>query len=74
MTNTIQNSISCTNGDQKNWPIFSIEVESELEKLDREAGHDYVPMDIFIDPKTIEEHFQATSIRARWAGIHPAAA
>ena len=37
----------------------------ELEKLDREAGHDYVPMDLFIDPETMKEHFQASSIRAR---------
>jgi hypothetical protein len=39
--------------------------ESELEYLDRRAGHEYIPMDVYIDPNTIEEHFHAASIRNR---------
>jgi hypothetical protein len=72
MTNTVQNPSGCTSGDHKHWSPYSLEVEAELEKLDREAGHDYVPMDIFIDRWTMKEHFQDSSIRARWAGIHSA--
>lgn len=40
-------------------------LEGELEKLDREAGHDYLPMDVYIDPRTINEHFRESSIRSR---------
>jgi len=40
-------------------------LEGELEKLDRVAGHDYLPMDIFIDPRTINEHFRESSVRSR---------
>ena len=39
--------------------------ESELEYLDRRAGHEYIPMDVYIDPNTMEEHFHASSIRNR---------
>ena len=70
MTNGIQNPIDCTSRDQNDWSLHSIEVEAELEKLDRQAGHDYVPMDLFVDPRTRKEHFQSSSIRARWSKIH----
>lgn len=71
MTNTIQNRTGCTSRDHREWFLYSLEVEAELERLDREAGHDYVPMDVFVDPRTVKEHFQASSLRARWAKIHP---
>ena len=57
-----------------NWALYSLETEAEVEKLDREIGHDYVPMDVFIDPRTIKEHFQESPIRARLKEIHSAAA
>ena len=44
--------------------------ESELENLDRRAGHQYLPMDVYINPTTEEEHFHASSIRDRWMKIH----
>jgi len=40
-------------------------LEGELETQDREAGHDYLPMDVFIGPLTIKKHFQESSIRNR---------
>ena len=43
--------------------------ESELEYLDRSAGHQYIPMDVYIDPNTMEEHFHASSIRNRWLKV-----
>ena len=48
----------------------SLKGKSELESLDRQAGHQYLPMDVYIDPGTEEEHFHASSIRDRWMKIH----
>ena len=47
---------------RRSCPLKSV---SELEHLDRTAGHEYVPMDVYIDPNTIEEHFHSASIRNR---------
>jgi len=63
MTNTTQNPIACTSRVHTNGTLYSL--EGELEKLDRELGHDYVPMDVFIDPQTVKEHFKESSVRAR---------
>ena len=54
----------------KNWSQHSTEVEVELEKLDRRAGHQYVPMDVYLDPVTINEHFHVSSICERWSRTH----
>jgi len=67
MTNTKQNSVICTGMDQTDWVLDSFNGESEPEKLDRQSGHQYLPMDVYVDPGTIKEHFQASSIRNRWA-------
>lgn len=69
MTNTMQNPISCKSGDHRDFFLHSFKLEAELEKLDREEGHDYVPMDIFVDPGMMKEHFQYSAIRARWAAV-----
>jgi len=69
MTNTKQNSIISTSGDQTDWPLKG---EADLEKWDRQSGHQYVPMDVYVDPKTIKEHFQSSSISDRWTRIHRA--
>jgi len=74
MTNAMQNPIDRTSRDQNDWSLHSFEVEAELEKLDRQAGHDYVPMDVFVDARTRKEHFQSSSIRSRWSRIHLSAA
>ena len=52
------------------WSLHSTEVEVELEKLDRRAGHQYVPMDLYLDPRTINEHFHVSSICDRWSRTH----
>ena len=70
MSDTMQNPAICTSRGHEDWSLYSLHVEAELENLDRQAGHEYLPMDVFVDPRTIKEHFQNSSIRARWARIH----
>ena len=72
MTNTMH-PITCTSRDHQDWSLYSLEGEAELEQLDRQAGHDYLPMDVYVDPRTVKEHFQVSSIRVRWRRIHPGA-
>ncbi len=67
MTDAVQNPIDCTRRDQNDWYLYSLEVEAKLETVDREAGHEYVPMDVFVDPWTIKEHFQESSVHTRWS-------
>jgi hypothetical protein len=74
MTDAMNNPIDCTGRDQDDWSLHSLEVEAELEGRDRKAGHAYLPMDVFVDRRTMNEHFQNSSIRARWSRIHQIAA
>lgn len=73
MTNTMSNPVTRSRSYQQDWSLHSLEVEAELERLDRHAGHEYVPMDIYVNPGTMKEHFQYSSIRARWFRIHKSA-
>jgi hypothetical protein len=70
MTSIKKMPIPGTHGSLTNWRLHSTEVEVELEKLDRRAGHQYVPMDVYLDPGTIDEHFHVSSICDRWARTH----
>jgi len=65
MTNTKQHSEVCTGMPQTGWVLDTFKGEAELEKSDRQSGHMYIPMDVYVDPKTIKEHFHASSIRKR---------
>ena len=56
-----------TGKDQTDGVVNSLKGESELEYLDHQPGHQYLPMDVYIDPGTMEEHFQTSSIRSRLA-------
>ena len=69
MTNLRHNPISCTGRDQKDWGLRSLEVEAEQKEPDRQADDEYLPTDIFLDLKTIKDHFQYSSIRNQM-GIH----
>lgn len=71
MTYSVHNLIDCPSRDHTDRSLYSLDGEAEMEGLDREAGHDYLPMDVYIDPRTVKEHFQNSSIRARWRRIHP---
>ncbi len=74
MSNTKQNPMTRASSDREDWTLFTPEGKAELERLDRQADHEYVPMDAFFDCKTIREHFQASSIRSRWTRTRRAAA
>ena len=67
MTYSKENLVDCTGTGQTDWSLYSLDREAELERLDREAGHDYLPMDVFVDLRTMKEHFQDSAVRARWA-------
>ena len=56
--------------DQTDGVLNCLKAESELENLDRQAGHQYLPMDVYIDSKTMDEHFHASSIHRRWTKTH----
>ena len=68
MMSTSQHASNDTRSDNLVWTRHSL--EEKYEKLDREADHDYVPMDLYIDPRTMQEHFQESSVRARLTGSH----
>lgn len=66
MTSIKKKTVLDTDGSLTNWSMHSTEIEAELEKLDRKAGHQYVPMDVYLDTGTINEHFHVSSICDRW--------
>lgn len=44
----------------------------ELERRDHGLGCEYLPMDVFLDPETIEAHFRQSAISARWQRVRTA--
>ena len=50
--------------------LTSLKGVSELENIDHQAGHQYLPVDVYFAPGTMEEHFHASSIRCRCKKIH----
>ena len=65
MTSAKQISEMCNGMDPASRLFVPIAGGSEQEKSDRQANHQYVPMDIYLDNKTIQEHFLISSIRER---------
>jgi hypothetical protein len=39
-------------------------VDTEAEEIERHASHEYLPMDVFVSPVTMREHFQRLSLHA----------
>jgi len=75
MTNTIQDSIAGTCSVRKDRTSYSLDGSAERERSEHQTGREYLPMDVFVDPKTIRQHFQGSSMRAAWwAGIRTATA
>lgn len=50
--------------------LFSLNVEAELAESDRRLGHEYLPLDVFVDPITIKQHFGIASLDTRTHGRH----
>ena len=63
MTSTMPSHTAFTSRRYVRGILYSL--EGELERVDREAGHDYLPMDVFIDSQTIRRHFRESSVRDR---------
>jgi hypothetical protein len=55
---------------QKNKELFSFSVEAELAEYDCRLGHEYLPLDVFVDPITIKQHFGIASLYTRAHGRH----
>jgi len=66
MAHTKQDPSFAVGIDQTDGVLNCLKGKSELENSDRQAGHQYLPMDVYIDSKTMDEHFHASSIRRRW--------
>ena len=62
MTNPIQKAVTSPS-----------EGNAELRKLDRQEGHEYLPMNVFVDPATMKTHFRCLLNDAHWGEIHPVA-
>ena len=62
MANRDKNPATRTSGGQKDWSLYSVNHDSEQDKLDSLAD-EFLPMDLFIDPKTIEERYNAQAVR-----------
>jgi len=71
MPNTIHKSTQCTSRDQRTGSRRYAGRAAEVKERERATEDDYLPMDVFVDPKTMREHFQRSSIRARCARPHP---
>lgn len=41
-----------------------VDTDEQAEVCDRTTGRDYLPMNVFVDPKTIEARFQHSSFNA----------
>ena len=68
MTKATQPSTSSTGMCQTDWNLYSRRDKSVLEKAGSPSAHQYIPMDVYVDPQTIAEHFQASSVHDRRAG------
>jgi hypothetical protein len=70
MIDTTQDPVTWTREHHTNRKLFSLDVEAELAESDHRLGHEYLPLDVFIDPITIKEHFRIASLCTRTYGSH----
>ena len=62
MTRIIQNPVTSTSKAHSN--LTSNSLSGEPGKPEREVDHDYVPMNVYIDPWTMETHFQGLATQS----------
>jgi len=61
MTNAMKVTIDRISGARKDRSPCSIDAMFQQERLDDRAGREYLPMDVYVDPRTIRQHFQGSS-------------
>lgn len=59
MTNSTQNPIAAASSEHETRTLYPHDGSAERQGVDREAGLEYFPMDVFVDPKTMRRHFRA---------------
>ena len=74
MCNTSQKPDARANGGREGRALRAVKVKAELERIERRADHECIPMDIFVNPMTMREHFQYSSLLAERPGNHRDAA
>ena len=60
-----QHPSSSSETQPTDWSRHTLGDEYEVEQSDRRAGHDYLPMDVWVDPGDQGKHFDATSVAQR---------
>jgi len=73
MTSNTEEDQTVTDTVQQNAITGNSKCDAELWELDRKEDHEYLPMNVFVDPATMKAHFPCLSIRTRRTGIHLAA-
>ena len=58
MANAKQSHFTGTSGDKTDRSMNDLKGEAALERMDHQADDEYLPMDIYVDPRTVKEHFQ----------------
>jgi len=58
-------SASSTGSDRGIWSWHALRAAAEREQSDRRAGHEYVPMDLYIDPQERRAHFSVFAVQRR---------
>jgi hypothetical protein len=69
MSNPKHNSYADTHKDLKNWFLHPVKSKADLGKPENMVDG-YVPMDVYVDPRTMKEQFNASSVRSRGIKIH----
>ena len=65
LTNAIRNSTAASHSEARARMPYCGDGAVERQGVDRQAGVEYVPMDVFVDPKTIRQHFRCSSACTR---------
>ena len=71
MIDTTSHPVTSTRRLHINRELFSLNAEAELVESDRRLGHEYLPLDVFVDSLTIKQHFGIASLDTRVRGRQP---
>ena len=68
MTKVTQHSTICSGMEQTDRVLYSCHGKTEHERSGNRTTHQYIPMDVYVDPETINKHFHASAIHDRRTG------